>query len=449
MAKYIKSVYIRNFWSKGDIYWEMDKEVSVLIGANGSGKTTILNLIHEALGKEEVEIDYNKFNIIDHIELIFTNNSSIKVDNGLRTFTNSSLGDFHIKKINTFDIPTFTINKSTLDNSIEALREPFTRYQRDLLKKIEYHFSTSTKGFSDEQRRQLFAKKQLFINYINELFADKEFIEDTFDFKVGQQKNNLSPFQLSSGEKQLFIILLTLLLQDTKPAILLMDEPEISLHLDWQRQLIAMAKNLNPNCQLIIATHSPSVFFKGWSDKIVRIEAITKPTITPKQVAITSAELSPSVEKQIFLGSFVSHPNYFNNYLQHLPYAIKYEEAKTILEYLTNNDIQPNIFIYNTLLSKSSSFEDSQKLHQLMKEKGIQPNLSFYHLLLKNAHSLSEGMEVLKLMRKERMSPDIMTFYILLGKARTVAEVKKIEQYRTDYGIVSDERYINKLKIRQ
>ena len=66
----------------------------------------------------------------------------------------------------------------------------------------------------------------------------------------------------------MLLILLTVLCQDEQPAILLMDEPEISLHLRWQYELINIIRTLNPNCQVIIATHSPSIYGKGWRNKV-------------------------------------------------------------------------------------------------------------------------------------------------------------------------------------
>ena len=41
------------------------------------------------------------------------------------------------------------------------------------------------------------------------------------------------PYQLSSGEKQMLIILLTVLVEDDQPYVLFMDEPEVSLHIEW------------------------------------------------------------------------------------------------------------------------------------------------------------------------------------------------------------------------
>ena len=79
-------------------------------------------------------------------------------------------------------------------------------------------------------------------------------------------------YKLSSGEKQLLIILLRVFLMDEQPYILLMDEPEISLHIEWQYSLFEEIQKLNPHCQIITSTHSPSLFGDGWGDKLVFIE---------------------------------------------------------------------------------------------------------------------------------------------------------------------------------
>jgi predicted ATPase len=64
------------------------------------------------------------------------------------------------------------------------------------------------------------------------------------------------------------LILLTVIVQEEKPSVLLLDEPEISLHILWQHELIEIIRTLNPNCQIIIATHSLSLFTKKWRDKV-------------------------------------------------------------------------------------------------------------------------------------------------------------------------------------
>ena len=68
--------------------------------------------------------------------------------------------------------------------------------------------------------------------------------------------------KLSSGEKQLIILLVEALLQKNKKHIFLADEPELSLHIAWQRKIIPAIKKINPNAQIIVATHSPEVASK-------------------------------------------------------------------------------------------------------------------------------------------------------------------------------------------
>ena len=54
-----------------------------------------------------------------------------------------------------------------------------------------------------------------------------------------------------------------------------MDEPEASLHFDWQKRLIDMVRELNPNVQIILTTHSPAVIMDGWEDAVTEVCDIT------------------------------------------------------------------------------------------------------------------------------------------------------------------------------
>ena len=53
-----------------------------------------------------------------------------------------------------------------------------------------------------------------------------------------------------------------------------MDEPEASLHIEWQQKLIAMIRELNPNAQIILTTHSPAVIMEGWLDAVTEVSDI-------------------------------------------------------------------------------------------------------------------------------------------------------------------------------
>lgn len=81
--------------------------------------------------------------------------------------------------------------------------------------------------------------------------------------------------QLSSGEKQLIILFTEALLQKKSACIFIADEPEISLHISWQKLIIPTIEAINPNAQLIIATHSPEVVGKYRSSLIHLKEIIS------------------------------------------------------------------------------------------------------------------------------------------------------------------------------
>ena len=119
--------------------------------------------------------------------------------------------------------------------------------------------------------------KKRFQDIIDKLFAEtgKKIVRTENEICVTQIGERLLPYQLSSGEKQLLAILLTVLVQDNKPYVLFMDEPEVSMHVDWQQQLIDLILELNPSVQIILTTHSPAVIMNGWMDKVTEVSDIT------------------------------------------------------------------------------------------------------------------------------------------------------------------------------
>ena len=94
---------------------------------------------------------------------------------------------------------------------------------------------------------RMFTRKRLTISERNEL---KAVLAD--DRVVGLP-------ELSSGEKQLLIILGEALLQQKTPWIYIADEPELSLHVSWQEKLTENLRTINPRAQVIFATHSPDI----------------------------------------------------------------------------------------------------------------------------------------------------------------------------------------------
>lgn len=85
----------------------------------------------------------------------------------------------------------------------------------------------------------------------------------------------LNPHNLSSGEKQLLILLTQTLLQEKSPYIFIADEPELSLHIEWQKHIVGAINGINPNAQILVATHSPEIAGQ-WAKKIITMESITR-----------------------------------------------------------------------------------------------------------------------------------------------------------------------------
>ena len=85
--------------------------------------------------------------------------------------------------------------------------------------------------------------------------------------------------ELSSGERQIIIVLTYLAFLAGENSIFIVDEPELSLHLRWQGYLVTALNNLRPqNCQIVIATHAPEIVGESRS----KIQLL-KPTYLPTE----------------------------------------------------------------------------------------------------------------------------------------------------------------------
>lgn len=116
-----------------------------------------------------------------------------------------------------------------------------------------------------------------FINTINNFFRDtdkKIFFEDNQLIITKDDNEFLDLINLSSGERQLIFIFLKIINSSQKKSLILMDEPEISLHLKWQENLIKSILEINNDNQIIIVTHSPAMIMNGWLDSYTDIDKI-------------------------------------------------------------------------------------------------------------------------------------------------------------------------------
>ncbi len=306
----INTVEIKNLWGQYNFKWDLNEDVNILVGINGSGKTTIFRIIESIFNEfdyfEEGEYNYDeesdfmkKMKIRNHnTEVKITFNDGKKVSGnkgvwgGLRYFGQA----VKISNINTFDVPVSRsraerMQKNSVDSDltlrmrtlldIELEELIFRKENEDSYTFLDYRFrkmvgvQTKTNEF-EKYRKKINDFYALINNYFKDTYKEIREDEMTNGIKFYHTKRDkyISIHNLSAGEKQLLLIFFTIFLQDEQPSVLLLDEPEISLHIIWQQKLIETLRQLNPNCQLIIATHSPGIFGKGWGYKRFKVDEL-------------------------------------------------------------------------------------------------------------------------------------------------------------------------------
>ena len=109
----------------------------------------------------------------------------------------------------------------------------------------------------------IFAPIAAFINTANFFFNDskKDVSVDSVGELLIQRGGETIPIpSLSSGERQMLTLLAHVVFMPKRNAgIVIIDEPELSLHLRWQENLVTKLTELNSNVQFVFATHSPEI----------------------------------------------------------------------------------------------------------------------------------------------------------------------------------------------
>ena len=268
-AEYIRRIEIEALWGRKHIVWDLRRDVNILSGINGIGKSTILNRAAAQL---------------DHLAGIDVKAKDI--DGVKMTFYPEEATTVHFDVIRSFDRPLFHSNlaekmadknvKTELDWQLYQLQRRYLDYQVNIGNRIIELLSSG-----DEEGHRKAAEvsypKRRFQYLTDELFSEtgKKIIRSKNEIVFDQEGRELLPYRLSSGEKQMLVILLTVLVQDKQPCVLLMDEPEVSLHIEWQQRIISIIREMNPHAQIILTTHSPAMIMGGWMDAVTEVTDIT------------------------------------------------------------------------------------------------------------------------------------------------------------------------------
>ncbi len=273
-AEFIKQIEIDSLWGgRKHIVWDLDPKVNVLSGINGVGKSTILSKVVKSINSngdirnhllkgvrlvfEPEEATHIRFDIIRSLDSNIT--QTLSEGDAVMRETLSALAGMG--------------GGSLLDLQLYNLQRKYLDYQVNIGNRI---IAELQQGNTDAAQH-LSEPKKRFQDIVDDLFEEtgKKIIRTENEIRFSQIGETLMPYKLSSGEKQILAILLTVLVEDQQPYVLLMDEPEVSLHIEWQKRLIELILELNPNVQIILTTHSPAVIMSGWMDKVTEVSDIT------------------------------------------------------------------------------------------------------------------------------------------------------------------------------
>jgi len=146
--------------------------------------------------------------------------------------------------------------------NIENVADEFVKTFYSLLKNEDYRPS-EVKEHLDKFMKDIFDGLDLTFSYSH---LDKE---DNVWFRNNEGKE-FKVDELSTGEKTLLSKILYIYFKGYKNKVILIDEPELSLHPSWQNKILSVYEKLakQNDCQIIIATHSPHIIGSAKSEYI-------------------------------------------------------------------------------------------------------------------------------------------------------------------------------------
>ena len=308
----IKKIEIKGYFGRGDFEWNLDPMVNILGGKNGSGKSSIFKLCYLLLSSKTIDDDTDKkfMKIFKEVKLTYSNGWT-------QTWTHQSDNDDYTLEIGGSQASSYRTASQIVD--INGQKRTFEELQKQikvyLINSFEQHVADATRYEQQPKSDTLNNPTMLDLMIKNQIDQrNKDFskiMEDYVDMPEDSTSNNetyikayrktytsinhfLSEYdkpkssfefikngetikydQLSMGEKQ--ILLLMLMVGNTKqePCIFFMDEPDLSMHIDWKEILVKELHELNPNMQIILSTHAPSVI-TGWHDRVKEVSQLIK-----------------------------------------------------------------------------------------------------------------------------------------------------------------------------
>ena len=298
----IEKVHIKNIKGIKDLELSFRKDnkildVIVLAGVNGSGKTTILESIKDFFYNKNIDYDILEKSKAK-LKIFFEDfeEQKIKEAENFSDANKNKLSDF----FNALKLYSFDKNDKNASYEIQITRyfknppkiiyvpannsfEEVETETSTLLRNYEFINIVNSELMEDipsyiVTRRNYLATieedltmKEITNKVVNEINSIFDILELDVKLKGFSKDEKTMPIfensageefninDLSSGEKQLFLRTLSIKMLEPKNSIILIDEPELSLHPKWQQRIIEVYKKIGENNQIIIATHSPHI----------------------------------------------------------------------------------------------------------------------------------------------------------------------------------------------
>ena len=317
----IRNLYITEYKGLRDITLNFENnnnvlDLVVLAGVNGSGKTRVLESIYyyfEMLRSKVVSLELfyekNENEVLDNLmstegltEIEKEMQKDIEYVDCLRNIKyynqdykeggnqniNSKIISQSFEKVKIFPkiiyVPT-EINFQKMNAASTTLIQEYkfiNIVDTNLIKDIPSYIATKiiSEMLKNKNEKVGDIQKKVFdeINEIFETLGIEVKIED-----ISQDGRNIPIFtnlagdkfdinELSSGEKQLFLRTLAIKMLNPENSIILIDEPELSLHPKWQQRIVDVYRKIGKNNQIIIATHSPHVLGSVKKENIMLLD---------------------------------------------------------------------------------------------------------------------------------------------------------------------------------
>lgn len=202
----------------------------------------------------------------------------------LNNLTFSYLGDIVEHKYASVDLKKIkSATAETVENILNRIQEPILssankQHLREIIGGVKSdgeqnehaqvicHYFTKLMAFHEELEARE-AKIVNFCRVCNDYMVSKEFRYDTSNFQFtirpkgeSDNSNEIKLHHLSSGEKQIVSLFSHLYLSGSKRYFVLIDEPELSLSVPWQRKFLQDIRNASFCTGLVAVTHSPFIY---------------------------------------------------------------------------------------------------------------------------------------------------------------------------------------------